>query len=53
MSKVVMGSDRHLAADEVLGMMRRRCPSISLATTYNTLNLFVQKGLLDTQVLKA
>jgi Fur family transcriptional regulator, iron response regulator len=42
----------HPSADEVWEQVRRRCPTVSRATVYNTLNLFVKKGLIRTQILK-
>lgn len=51
-AKHVLASDEHPSADEVWERVRRRCPTLSRATVYNTLNLFVEKGLLRTQVLK-
>ena len=36
----------------MLEQVRHRCPTISRATVYNTLNLLVKKGLLKTQILK-
>jgi Fe2+ or Zn2+ uptake regulation protein len=33
-------------------VVRRRCPTLSRATVYNTLNLFAEKGLLKLQPLK-
>jgi Fe2+ or Zn2+ uptake regulation protein len=41
----------HPSADEVLARARKRCPTVSRATVYNTLNLLVEKGLLKTQLL--
>lgn len=41
----------HPSADEVLERVRGRVPMISRATVYNTLNLFVEKGLLRQFVL--
>ena len=41
----------HPSADEVLARVRGRVPMISRATVYNTLNLFVEKGLLRQFVL--
>ena len=38
-------------ADEVWERVRRRFPMVSRATVYNTLNLFVDKGLLQALVL--
>ncbi len=40
------------SADEVWARVRKRCPTISRGTVYNTLNLLVEKGLLKTQILK-
>ena len=48
----VLAAKTHPAADEVWEQVRRRCPTLSRATVYNTLNLFVEKGLIRTQVLK-
>ena len=42
----VLGNAAHPSADEVLEGVRARFPMVSRATVYNTLNLFVQKGLL-------
>jgi len=36
----------HPSAEEVKEEVERRTPSVSTATIYNTLNLFVEKGLL-------
>lgn len=51
-AKVVLGRDSHPSADEVWAKVRRRCPTVSRATVYNTLNLFVDKGLLKMQILR-
>ena len=48
----VLAAKTHPSADEVWAQVRRRCPTLSRATVYNTLNLFVEKGLIRTQVLK-
>jgi Fe2+ or Zn2+ uptake regulation protein len=42
----VLTAREHLSADEVLARVRETFPQISRATVYNTLNLFVEKGLL-------
>lgn len=47
----VLDTDEHPAADTVWERVRRRFPTISRATVYNTLNLFVDKGLLRQLVL--
>ena len=48
----VLAATTHPSADEVWAQVRRRCRTLSRATVYNTLNLFVEKGLIRTQVLK-
>ncbi len=47
----VLHTGDHPAADEVWTRVRKRFPMISRATVYNTLNLFVDKGLLRQFVL--
>lgn len=47
----VLDTDSHPSADQVHAEARKRLPSISRATVYNTLNLLVQKGLLRQLVL--
>jgi Fur family iron response transcriptional regulator len=47
----VLATDAHPSADEVFAAVRRGFPMISRATVYNTLNLFVEKGLLRELVL--
>lgn len=47
----VLRTDVHPSADQVWTAVRRRFPLLSRATTYNTLNLFVRKGLLRALVL--
>ncbi|MBI5838104.1 MAG: transcriptional repressor [Candidatus Eisenbacteria bacterium] len=48
----VLRTTAHPCADEVWEAIQRTLPTVSRATVYNTLNLFVRKGLLRTQVLK-
>jgi Fe2+ or Zn2+ uptake regulation protein len=48
----VLHTDEHPSADEVLTQVRRGFPHISRATVYNTLNLFVEVGLLRQFVLR-
>lgn len=43
----------HPTADEVLAEVRRSFPMVSRATVYNTLKLFVNKGLLGSQQFAA
>jgi Fur family iron response transcriptional regulator len=45
-ARVVLQARDHPSADEVWRRVRRRFPMLSRATVYNTLNLFVEKGLL-------
>ncbi len=47
-----MKTKSHPSADEVLEHARRKCPTVSRATVYNTLNLLIEKGLLKTQILQ-
>jgi Fe2+ or Zn2+ uptake regulation protein len=47
----VLTTDAHPSADDVWHKVKRTFPMISRATVYNTLNLFVQKGLLRELVL--
>ncbi len=51
-ARVVLTRESHPSAEEAWARVRRKCPTISRATVYNTLNLFVKKGLLRQQVLK-
>lgn len=50
-AQYVLHTDGHPSADEVWTRVRKRFPYLSRATVYNTLNLFVQKGLLRQLVL--
>jgi Fe2+ or Zn2+ uptake regulation protein len=43
----VLFTEEHPSADLVWSRVRRSFPMISRATVYNTLNLFVEKGLLN------
>ncbi len=47
----VLFTDDHPSADDVWNKVRRTFPMVSRATVYNTLNLFVEKGLLRELVL--
>ncbi len=48
----VLKSKAHPSADDVLNYARKKCPTVSRATVYNTLNLLVEKGLLGMQTIK-
>jgi Fe2+ or Zn2+ uptake regulation protein len=50
-AEYVLHTDEHPSADHVFGRVKRTFPMISRATVYNTLNLFVEKGLLRELVL--
>jgi Fe2+ or Zn2+ uptake regulation protein len=47
----VLETTSHPSADEVFDAVRAGAPAISRATVYNTLNLFVRKGLLRQLVI--
>ena len=47
----VLACDEHPSADEVWAMVKKSFPAISRATVYNSLNLFVKKGLLRELIL--
>lgn len=44
--EAVIQSGRHLSADEVYWMVKRKFPSIALGTIYRNLNLFADAGLI-------
>lgn len=48
----VLSAKSHPTADEVWRQVRRRCPTLSRATVYNTLNMLAEKGLIRPQVLR-
>jgi Fe2+ or Zn2+ uptake regulation protein len=50
-AQYVLHTDEHPSADEVWSRVKKRFPHVSRATVYNTLNLFVEKGLLRQFVL--
>ncbi len=52
MVEYVLKSKDHPSADDVLSYARKKCPTVSRATVYNTLNLLVEKGLLAMQTIK-
>ena len=49
----VLLTDEHPSADQVWARVKRRLPVLSRATVYNTLNLFVKKGLLREVIVTA
>src|ERR1700722_7724103 len=44
--EAVMATPGHYSPEQIYAAVRRRTPSISLATVYNNLRLFVEHGLL-------
>ena len=50
--KCIMGNKSHPTADEVFASARKKCPTVSRATVYNTLNLLVERGLIGMQTIK-
>jgi Fur family iron response transcriptional regulator len=48
---ILLGKPQHLSADQILKALQRRNSSVSKATVYNTLNLFVEKGLARQMVI--
>lgn len=50
-ARYVLHTDEHPSADGVWARVKRTFPHVSRATVYNTLNLFVEKGLLRRFVL--
>src|SRR5688572_5278488 len=50
-AQYVLATLDHPSAEQVFARVRRGFPMISRATVYNTLNLFVKKGLLRQLVL--
>ncbi len=48
----VLHTKTHPTADDILVSARRKCPTVSRATVYNTLNLLVEKRLIGMQTLK-
>jgi Fur family iron response transcriptional regulator len=50
-AEYVLTTSDHPTADQIWSKVRRSFPMISRATVYNTLNLFVKKGLLRQVVL--
>jgi len=48
----ILNSKTHPTADEVLVSARKKCPTVSRATVYNTLNLLVEKRIIGMQTIK-
>jgi len=45
-AQYILDTEDHPSADQVFARVRKGFPMLSRATVYNTLNLFVKKGLL-------
>lgn len=45
-ARILLSKPQHLSAEQVLNAVNMKNASVSKATVYNTLNLFVEKGLL-------
>jgi Fur family transcriptional regulator, iron response regulator len=50
-AEYALATEDHPSADEVWDRVRKTFPMLSRATVYNTLNLFVEKGLLQALVI--
>lgn len=50
-AQYILHTDEHPSADEVWMRVKKRFPHVSRATVYNTVNLFVARGLLRQLVL--
>lgn len=50
-AQYILNTDEHPSADRVWARVRQTFPMISRATVYNTLNLFVRRGLIRQFVL--
>lgn len=51
-ARFVLKARNHPSAEQVFEHVRRRCPTVSRATVYNTLNLLAENGLLVARILK-
>ena len=45
-ARVMLSKPQHLSAEQVLSLVNENSGCVSKATVYNTLNLFVEKGLI-------
>ena len=50
-AKVLLAKPQHLSAEQVFGQVNTEGELVSKATVYNTLNLFVDKGLINQVVI--
>jgi len=52
-AELILGRREHLSAEQVFALVNQMRPRISRATVYNTLNLFVDRKLLQTVISQA
>ena len=52
-ARVLLYKDQHLSAEDVMVRLNENAHDISRATVYNTLNLFVDKGLVRRVIIDA
>jgi len=50
-AKVLLAKPQHLSAEQVFAQVNTKSELVSKATVYNTLNLFVDKGLINQVVI--
>lgn len=50
-AKMLLSKPQHLSAEQVLAQVNTKDERVSKATVYNTLNLFVDKGLINQVVI--
>lgn len=46
-AEILLEKLQHLSADQIIDRLRARGSTVSKATVYNTLNLFVERGLVN------
>lgn len=46
-ASLLLMQHQHLSAEDILAQLNKQQPIVSKATVYNTLNLFVEKGLVQ------
>ncbi|MFH0881733.1 MAG: transcriptional repressor [bacterium] len=51
-AEFILATEAHPSADTVWEKVKDSFPTMSRATVYNTLNLFVEKGLIQRQLLR-
>ncbi len=51
-AEAVLDNTTHPTAEEILVDAQKRCAIVSRATVYNALKLFVEKGMLRTQIIR-